>query len=159
MRAPLAVCNPPLLIPTWRKQYSEIVEDVGFSGCLPAITHTDMAILFLAQNLRVLESGGMVGIIVPDSLASASKYLAFRRFLLENYDVLQAIRLPRNSFVGTDAQAHILVISKRRPTSEQVVLSYLTSPYCEAKSISVDRDRAVQRLDFCPRRESFRNSA
>lgn len=147
-RPTLAVCNPPFLIPKWRKQYGEIAEDVGFSGCLPAIKNTDAAILFLAQNLRMLETNGTVGMIVPDSLASARKYIGFRRVLLEKYDVLQAIRLPRTSFVGTDAQAHILVISKRQPTSERVVLSNLTSPYSEVESMAVDRDRAALRLDY-----------
>lgn len=147
-RPTLAVCNPPFLIPKWRKQYGEIAEDVGFSGCLPAIKNTDAAILFLAQNLRILETNGTVGMIVPDSLASARKYIGFRRVLLEKYDVLQAIRLPRTSFVGTDAQAHILVISKRQPTSERVVLSNLTSPYNKVESMAVDRDRAALRLDY-----------
>ncbi|MDP1645716.1 MAG: N-6 DNA methylase [Thiobacillus sp.] len=148
VRPILAVCNPPFLVPKWRKQYGEIAEDVGFSGCLPAIKNTDAAILFLAQNLRVLEREGTVGIIVPDSLVCASKYLGFRRALVERYDVRQAIRLPRASFVGTDAQAHILVIAKRCPTSEEIVLSNFMSPHSEVQSISVDRDRAAQRLDY-----------
>jgi hypothetical protein len=72
------------LVHEWRKEYSEIIEDAGFSGSLPAITSTDAAVLFLAQNLRLIADGGNVGIIVPDSLVCAEKYLRFRASLLES---------------------------------------------------------------------------
>jgi type I restriction enzyme M protein len=144
----VAVCNPPFLVHKWRKEYSEILEDVGFSGSLPAITSTDSAVLFLAQNLRLIADGGSVGIIVPDSLVCAEKYLQFRASLLEQYQTLHAIRLPRGSFVGTDALAHILILSKRPPTSDLVHLSCLQSKTGLINTIDVPRDRAIRRLDY-----------
>lgn len=144
----IAVCNPPFLVPKWRKGYGAILEEAGFSGSLPAISSTDAAALFLAQNLRLVAGGGSVGIIVPDSLVCAEKYLGFRASLLEKYDVLQAVRLPRGSFVGTDVQAHILVISKRRPTSAPVRLSCLPTGNGPTLTIDVQRDRAIHRLDY-----------
>ena len=144
----VAVCNPPFMVPKWRKGFGAILEDAGFSGSLPAITSTDAAALFLAQNLRLIAEGGSVGIIVPDSLVCAEKYRGFRASLLERYEILQAIRLPRGSFAGTDAQAHILVISKRRPSSDLVRLSVLPSGGGPALVIDVPRDRAIRRLDY-----------
>jgi type I restriction enzyme M protein len=144
----VAVCNPPFLVHEWRKEYSEIIEDAGFSGSLPAITSTDAAVLFLAQNLRLIADGGNVGIIVPDSLACADKYLRFRASLLERYQILHAIRLRRGSFAGTDALAHILILSKRLPTSEFVHLSCLPSKGGLTHTIDVQRDRAIHRLDY-----------
>lgn len=144
----VAVCNPPFLVPKWRKGYGQILEEAGFSGALPAITSTDAAALFLAQNLRLLADGGSLGIIVPDSLVCAEKYLGFRASLLDNYEIDQAIRLPRGSFVGTDALAHILVINKRRPTSGVVRLTCLSSSAGPTLTINVDRDQAVRRLDY-----------
>ncbi|AFM35524.1 MULTISPECIES: N-6 DNA methylase [Stutzerimonas stutzeri subgroup] len=144
----VAICNPPFLIPKWCDDYSSILEDAGFSGSLPAITTTDAAALFLAQNMRLIAEGGSLGIIVPDSLVCAEKYLGFRSSLLDKYDVLQAIRLPRGSFVGTDALAHILVISKRKPTSGLVRLSCLPSEHGGLLNMTVDRDLAAKRLDF-----------
>ena len=143
-----AVCNPPFLVPRWRKEYSHILEDAGFSGSLPAITSTDAAALFLAQNLRILSAGGSLGIIIPDSLACAEKYLGFRSSLLQNYDVVQAIRLPRGSFTGTDALAHILVVSKRQPACSSIRLSCLASVKGPLQTIHVERDLAVRRLDY-----------
>lgn len=147
-RPSAAVCNPPFLVPAWRKGYCSIVEDAGFSGALPAITSTDAATLFLAQNLRLMEMGGTVAIIVPDSLVSASKYQRFRETLLAKYDLQQAIRLPRGAFAGTDALAHVFVVAKRKPANDLVRLSVLPALGAKVKSIYVDRDRAAKRLDY-----------
>lgn len=144
----IAVCNPPFLVPRWRKGYGQILEDAGFSGALPAITSTDAAVIFLAQNLRLLASGGTLGIIVPDSLMCAEKYRGFRATLMDKYEILQAIRLPRGSFVGTDALAHILVITNRRPTVTSVRLSCLSTANGLSRQIYVDRDQAIKRLDY-----------
>ena len=144
----VAVCNPPFLVPRWRKEYGQILEDAGFSGSLPTITSTDAATLFLAQNLRLLATGGGLGIIVPDSLVCAEKYLGFRASLLQNYDVVQAIRLPRGSFTGTDALAHILVVSKKHPTCSSIRLSCLASADGPLQTIHVERELAVRRLDY-----------
>jgi type I restriction enzyme M protein len=143
-----AVCNPPFLVPKWRKEYGHILEDAGFSGSFPAITSTDAAALFLAQNLRLLNTGGELGIIVPDSLVCAEKYLGFRASLLQNYDVVQAIRLPRGSFTGTDALAHILVVSKKQPSCPSIRLSCLASAEGPMRTIHVERDLAIRKLDY-----------
>ena len=142
----LAVCNPPFQIPRWRKGFGEIIEDAGFSSSLPAISTIDAALLFLSQNLRLLRSGGTLGIIVPDSLVSAMKYLRFRKTLLEKYDLKRVIRLPRGCFGGTDALAYILILSKSRPSSDKVVLSTLSSK--ELFDLSVDRTKGAERLDY-----------
>lgn len=144
----IAVCNPPFLVPKWRKGYGQLLEEAGFNGSLPAITSTDSAALFLAQNLRLLADGGSLGIIVPDSLVCAEKYLGFRASLLEKYEIFHAIRLPRGSFVGTDALAHILVITKCCPTSDVIRLSSLSSTTGPLLTIDVERDQAIRRLDY-----------
>lgn len=144
----VAVCNPPFLVPRWRKGYSQILEEAGFSGALPAISSTDAAVIFLAQNLRLLANGGTLGIIVPDSLVCAEKYKCFRAALMEKYDIVQAIRLPRGSFVGTDALAHILVITNSRPSSDTVRLSCFSTTHGILEEIKVARDQAIQRLDY-----------
>jgi type I restriction enzyme M protein len=147
-RTNAAVCNPPFVVPAWRQGYASIVEDAGFSGTLPAITSTDAATIFLAQNLRLLEPDGTVAIIVPDSLASAAKYRRWRSTLVQRYDLQHAIRLPRGVFQGTDALAHILVIAKRSPSAAGIRLSVLQSSNGRMDSIVVGRELAAQRLDY-----------
>lgn len=144
----VAVCNPPFLVPKWKKDYSAILEDVGLSSCLPAISTTDAALVFLAQNLRLLKPGGVLGIIVPDSIISADKYKKFRTELISRFQVRSAVRLSRGSFVGTDALAHILVIENSTPSSDPISLSSLDESGIETLGLKVDQSRAAHRLDY-----------
>ena len=144
----IAVCNPPFLVPKWKKGYSAILEDVGLSSCLPAIATTDAALVFLAQNLRLLQPRGTLGIIVPDSIVSADKYKKFRTELLNRYRIRNAIRLSRGSFVGTDALAHILVIENSAPNGTPIALSSLDESGAKASGMVVEHSQAAHRLDY-----------
>lgn len=146
-RPEVGICNPPFLMNPWRDSYASILEDVGFSGCLPAIASTDAAVLFLAQNLRLIAPNGCLGIIVPDSLVSGEKYFRFRQELLRRYVVLRAIRLPRGSFGGTDALAHILFVHNKRPSDGHVALMHLQESGYLNPGLTVDLEQAAQRLD------------
>jgi len=141
------ICNPPFILPQWRDGFANILEDAGFSNCLPTIASADAALLFLAQNLRLLVEGATLGIILPDSLISAEKYRSFRRALITQYQVLKSIKLPRNSFVGTDALAHILIISKSKPSSGFINLAIFDSKCGIVEDVDVDLEAAVERLD------------
>lgn len=143
-----AVCNPPFIIPKWRKGFAQIIEDAGFSGCLSVLADVDAALLFLSQNLRLLSTNATLGIILPDSLVSAAKYRLFRKELLQRYMVRKVIRLPRRSFLNTDAQAYIVVISKGSATTQNIPLQKFTT-FCEVSSeLWVDVHDATDRLDY-----------
>jgi type I restriction enzyme M protein len=143
-----AVCNPPFITPKWRSGFAGIIEEAGFSECLPVLSDIDAALLFLAQNLRLLSEKSTLGIIVPDSLVAASKYRLFRKALLQKYAVQRAIRLPRRSFYGTDAQAHILVIGKGASQSEKIPLQKFDADSKLSAEILIDIDEAIDRLEY-----------
>lgn len=144
----IAVCNPPFMVPKWKKVYSAILEDVGLSSCLPAIATVDAALVFLAQNLRLLQPGGILGIIVPDSIVSADKYRNFRTELLNRYRIRSAIRLSRGSFGGTDALAHILIIENSAPNGAPIALSSLDESGVKTSCLLVEHSQAAHRLDY-----------
>ena len=143
-----AVCNPPFLAPKWRKGFGEILEDAGFSGCIPVLSDVDAATLFLAQNLRLIGERGTLGIILPDSLISAAKHRSFRQALLSQYKVHSATRLPRSSFHRTDALAHILIIEKGEGPTQTVDMRYLVAGHGLSTSVHVDASLAADRLDI-----------
>jgi len=148
-RIDTGVCNPPFITPRWRRGFAAILEDAGFSNCLPVIREANAALLFLAQNLRVLSPHATLGIILPDTLMSGVRYEPFRRELLRRYCVHKAVRLPRYSFQGTDALAHILIVSKGAGTQRDVSLQLLDVGLSSDESmIRVDPSRAAVRLDF-----------
>lgn|GEM_PF-434375 len=144
----LAVCNPPFFVPIWKNSFFSIAEDARLSDCLPPPANTDAALLFLAQNLRLVSRGGTVAIIVPDSMASASKYLALRNALSSRLDLVHAIKLPPMSFSGTEARAHIFILKKNSSTSQSIKLSALDSTSGIVRSIDVERDVASKCLDI-----------
>ena len=143
-----AVCNPPFTTPVWRKGFDEILEESGFSGCMPVLADSDSALLFLSQALRLLGQGSTLGIILPDSLVSGAKYRKFREELLRRYRVDAVVRLPSRSFMNTDALAHIMIIRKGYGGSNLIPLRKLADGKLSSEVTIVDVQRATTRMDF-----------
>ncbi len=143
-----AVCNPPFIVKKWRKGFGEILEDVGLAPTSVMLSTVDAALIFLAQNLRLLKTNGTLGIIVPDTLVSSARHYEFRKQLLRKYTIVKCVRLPRRSFHRTDALAHILVISKSTPNNRPIVVAALETDSSSMKTLCVDQDRAALRLDY-----------
>lgn len=144
----IAICNPPFITPQWREEFRSILEDAGFNDCLPFPSDIDAGLLFLAQNLRILSNNATLGIILPDSLITAQKYLKFRTKLLSKYTVSKVIQLPRGSFHGTDALASIVIVHKRNEKRETVEISCLSPDKELSKPINVSYVEAAERLDY-----------
>lgn len=144
-----AVCNPPFIKPCWTKALEGILKDAGLSGSLPSSGSADAALLFLAQNLRTVEAGGTLGIILPDSMTSSMRYRSFREQLLERYTVRSVIKLPRNSFRGTDALASILILKLQPPAgNEQIPLYKMTTAGNLSPAAMVTPDHSAERMDY-----------
>ena len=141
-----AVCNPPFIMPRWRAEYMDILIEAGFAN-LPAVTRDiEAPAIFLAQNMRILSDGAPLGIILPDSVISSQRYRWFRQSLLENYQVTRVVKLPRTSFRGTDALAHIVIIEKRAPTGAHIELCRFSGG-CVMDVCLVGINDALDRLD------------
>jgi type I restriction enzyme M protein len=115
---------------------------------MPVLADSDSALLFLSQALRLLGQGATLGIILPDSLISGAKYQKFRRELLRRYRVDVVVRLPTNSFMYTDALAHIVVIRKGYGGSDQVPLRKLVNERLLSRVAVVDVEQATYRMDY-----------
>ncbi|UVM35030.1 N-6 DNA methylase [Pseudomonas sp. B21-019] len=144
----IAVCNPPFITPKWRNEFSSILEDAGFLDCLPFPADVDAGLLFLAQNLRLMSENATLGIILPDSLITASKYKKFRATLLNTYAITKIIQLPRGSFHHTDALASIVILQKTKNHQDAVRVYCLNRNKSLSKPILVDISSAAERLDY-----------
>lgn len=151
-----AVCNPPFIIPEWKPEFGYILEDVGLSGCIPYISDIDAALLFLAQNLRLLSFYSTLGIILPNSLITSVKYKKFRQLMLEKFTILKIIQLPRGSFHRTDALASIVIIQNCPPTQSNIAIYKLTSENTLTNAVLVPIDQADSRLDYDYHAENFK---
>lgn len=108
----LAVCNPPYIKPDWRDEFQQVSEQIGICKYSSITKICSSEVLFLAQMIRMLKSGGEAGVILPDGIFTADKFSSFREFLLKEHCVKKIIQLPRNIFKRTEAQTHILIFNK-----------------------------------------------
>jgi type I restriction enzyme M protein len=143
-----AVCNPPYVQIRWKPSYGRLLEEAGFEGALGTLTDVSADLLFLAQNLRFLRSGGQMGIIVPESLIAGQKSRIVRQRLIEQHRVNAVIQLPMGAFIGTEARAHIILLSKSVKSARVIKLyefdqtGKLSSPVC------IDAAQGEKRLDY-----------
>ncbi len=144
----VAVCNPPFIKTEWRESFSEILEQSNLSGAYKFINEAATEALFLAQNLRLVKPGGEVGIIVPDGIVSGKKHLGFRKKLLEKHCLRSVTKLPRSAFLGTDAQAYILIIKEGAGTNGDVLLGEIDDQGHLAETCLVANEKCLERLDY-----------
>lgn len=143
-----ALCNPPYLRPKWQNHFAEILEDAGLSHVLPRINEAPSDLLFIAQNLRFLRSGGQLGLILPDGIISGEKFLEFRKTLMQKHAIKHVIELPRGIFRKTDAKAHILVLAKHDGCSSSIVVSRMEQNGSLSPPLLVSMVDGARRLDY-----------
>jgi type I restriction enzyme M protein len=143
-----AICNPPYIRPIWQEHFGNILEEVGLSHVLPEAQNAPAGILFVAQNLRLLKNGGKLGLILPDGLVTGERFETFRRALIENHSLEQIIELPRNIFRRTEAQTHIVVLSKNGSSKSTVISRKLETNGFLSDAINIPSDEAISRLDY-----------
>lgn len=147
-RFDLAVCNPPFYRPEWKHDFAHILRRAGLANACASSADVRAEILFLAQNLRVLRSGGKLALIVPDGLVTGWRWAAFRSALLSRHGVDCAVQLPAHSFQDTEARCFVLVLTKEAgPTRDVALRRYdVTSGLSDVIHIGVTD--AEQRLDY-----------
>lgn len=146
--ADAALCNPPYVRPKWEKQFAEILEDAGLSHVLPRLSDIPADLLFIAQNLRFLRSGGRLGLILPDGIVAGEKFAAFRKTLTSQHQVERVIELPRRIFKHTEAKAHIVIVAKHGQGSNQIEFTRLEQNGLLSKPLYLASERNGGRLDY-----------
>lgn len=146
----LAVCNPPYIKPDWRDEFQQVSEHIGICKYSSISKICSSEVLFLAQMIRMLKSGGEAGVILPDGIFTAEKFSSFREFLLKEHCVKKIIQLPRKIFKRTEAQTHILIFNKKSHdiNSERIELRTVLDAGRLSSAISISSDDGVHRLDY-----------
>ncbi len=108
--ADVTLCNPPYLPDVTLANGREIIGRGGFLLSAELSHSPDVA--FVSQSIELTRMGGTVALILSDSLVSAERYQAFRAAMFASHRVASVVQLPRRSFVGTEAQAYLVVLRK-----------------------------------------------
>lgn len=144
----VALCNPPFIQPTWQEHFRELLEEVGLESVLPNARTLPADILFVAQSLRLLKQGGVLGLILPDGLIAGETFARFRNALVEHHSIQQVVELPRNIFRKTEAKAHILVLRRSERQEREILVRCLRENGELSEPIRVSPELAKERLDY-----------
>ena len=145
----LLISNPPYFSANFNQNINSILKCAGISDAISRKTSSiPTELVFLAQNLRLMNTGDEMGIILPAGLISGERWSHLRELLAESYVVKKVIQLPENSFKKTDAQTFILIISKRTGDNKPSNISLLNAENEPNNNIEISREDFIRRADF-----------
>jgi type I restriction-modification system DNA methylase subunit len=75
---------------------------------------TAIEVIFTERFLRLARPGGLIALIVPESIVASDRLGPFRTWLLGRMDLLASISLPQKVFTGVGANAKTSIIFARR---------------------------------------------
>jgi type I restriction enzyme M protein len=143
-----AVCNPPYIRTIQEPHFASILDDAGLADvCAPGRAIAS-DLLFIAQNLRFLRPGGVLGLIIPDGMLAGERYGALRKALASRHRIAMVVELPRRIFKRTDAKAHILVLEKDVFDGGPIPVCRVELDGSLSAPILLTSAQAGQRLDY-----------
>lgn len=142
----LALGNPPFMMHVCVSQYihSLLKEVLGIH--LKVGEKTRAEYIFICQYLKLLKEGGLLTIIVPDSILSGARSSSFRKALLNNFEILCVEEIESSSFSLTEAKTHILYI--RRGKGKDIKSLKINSIEQRDEEIVISLAQAINRMDF-----------
>ena len=144
----LAVCNPPFFKPRWRQDFIDILEEANLLDAYHSISDISAELIFLAQNLRLVKSGGMIAMIAPDGMITGKKSEPFRKSLIEKFSVECVLQLPPHSFHDTEARCFILILKKNKPINNKIKIQRFDIGIGLSDPIHINTRDAINRLDY-----------
>jgi hypothetical protein len=75
---------------------------------------TAIEVVFTERFVRLAKPGGLIALIVPESIVASDRLGAFRIWLLGKMDLLASVSLPQKIFTGVGANAKTSIIFARR---------------------------------------------
>jgi hypothetical protein len=83
------------------------------------LASTAIEVVFTERFVRLAKSGGLIAVIVPESIVASDRLAPFRTWLLGRMDLLASISLPQRVFTGVGANAKTTIIFARRLTQDR----------------------------------------
>jgi hypothetical protein len=80
---------------------------------------TAIEVFFTERFVRLAKPGGLIAVIVPESIVASDRLGPFRTWLLGRMDLLASISLPQKVFTGVGANAKTTIIFARRLTQDR----------------------------------------
>lgn len=111
-KVPLIIANPP-----WSSEKIFDKAQLASAGFTLYAGQYDSYVLFIELCLKIIEDGGYMALIIPDSIfAGENKEL--RKFLLQNTELRVIARLGERLFPDVNRATTIMIVKKTRPTEK-----------------------------------------
>ncbi|MBI2924369.1 MAG: N-6 DNA methylase [Verrucomicrobia bacterium] len=81
---------------------------------LRRLASTAIEVFFMERFLRLAKPGGLIAVIVPESILASDQLGPLRTWLLTEMDLLAVVSLPQKVFAGVGANARTSVVFARR---------------------------------------------
>ncbi len=135
------------------------------------LASTAIEVIFTERFVRLAKPGGLIAIIVPESIVASDRLGPFRLWLLGRMDLLASVSLPQKVFTGVGANAKTTILFARRlahdrtdgwfspdaldkmPGAESPV--FMAAPRLDAPDWSLERYLACVLEDARREREEF----
>jgi N-6 DNA Methylase len=135
------------------------------------LASTSIEVMFTERFVRLAKPGGLIAIIVPESIVASDRIGPFRIWLMGRMDLLATVGLPQKVFKGVGANAKTTIVYARRRTKdrpdgwyssgayknmpEENVPIFLTAPLLDFPSFSIESYLARVLADAQRQRETF----
>lgn len=83
------------------------------------LASTAIEVMFTERFVRLTKPGGLVALIVPESIVASDRLAPFRRWLLGRMDLLASVGLPQKVFTDVGANARTTILFARRLLHDQ----------------------------------------
>jgi len=78
------------------------------------LASTAIEVIFTERFVRLAKPGGLIAVIVPESIVASDRLSPFRRWLLGRMDLLATVGLPQKVFTDVGANAKTTILFARR---------------------------------------------
>jgi hypothetical protein len=78
------------------------------------LASTAIEVMFTERFVRLAKPGGLIAVIVPESIVASERLARFRIWLLGRMDLLASVSLPQKAFTGVGANAKTSIVFARR---------------------------------------------
>ncbi len=107
---PLVLANPPFVK----------MEKKGLYNCLykhdmKGYVTSRLEIEMLFANLNLLDTNGVLIIIMPNSFVELERYANIRQYLAKNFNIMKIIRLPDDTFGAGEIRSYAIQIKNNYP--------------------------------------------
>jgi|GEM_PF-1241976 len=83
------------------------------------LASTAIEVYFVERFVQLAKPGGMIAVIVPESILASDQLGPFRTWLLEHVQLLAVVTLPQKVFTGVGANAKTGILFARRLTAAE----------------------------------------